>query len=442
MSLRDSIKDLKNVARRLDNAEFTPEINALKNFVAKFDDKTFSDKPPEDLLQETLNKFLRGEENFTRRERRTLPFIIFDNKITFDGAKKILRQLDFKNKRHLSGLVNVYLNNYDTSNKTELLRQWIIPKEFSEGSARLKKIFSARENFFGENRMANMTKLFAQKLSVDGVLEEIGLTNFYKASNFIQVALINFFRSNAATLPDKFKILDELNAEFETYKNIFPYIADVLIQTVYRTGFDKNKCMEIFYHRLGDPRFGDKRFNWNNVSTKSKEIFCHWLSKEDWEVFTKIVEATALDGQWEHRKKFWNAYLPYIIKTKIFLGRNAKRLAAQIKDKIELNHGSLTKAAANQSAFAFQIGRFIFSEWSHDGKLRVHNLATTVNLFDTVEDFFENDSINRDIIVKNFIEEWIHFPNEGENSWQKKVSEWIGKNCGIYKTEKNWRLEN
>ena len=172
--------------------------------------------------------------------------------------------------------------------------------------------------------MANMEKLFAQKLSVAKVIETFGLSNFYKASNFIQAAIVNFFRINKE-MSAQFEILDELDTDFDTYKNIFPYIADALIQSVAFTGLGKKKCIEIFYRRLGDPRFGYMRFNWDKISEKSKDIFLRWLVEDDLEIFFKIIKQTALDRMWRYREKFWRAYLPHISSTWIFLGSDAKR---------------------------------------------------------------------------------------------------------------------
>ena len=60
MSLRDSIKDLKRVAKTLDAAHFNFEMPELAKFVdgIKFEGTV---KPPEDVLKNLLNKFLRGE---------------------------------------------------------------------------------------------------------------------------------------------------------------------------------------------------------------------------------------------------------------------------------------------------------------------------------------------------------------------------------------------
>ena len=434
MSLRDSIKDLRNIAKRLDNATFNPQMNALEKFLGGITvDKT--PEPPKDILKLLLTKFLRGERNFLSRELKALPFIIYESQINYNHTIEILRRLDFSKTSHLRRVLNVYLLNYDDSNKTELLRR-TLSRINSVDSISLKKTFVNGDKLFADNRLDNMANLFADKLSVKTSLEIIGLSDFYKVSKFIQTAIKIFFRSNIA-VKVQFKILDELDSDFDSYANIFPDIADALIKTVFRTGFGKDKCIEIFYRRLGDPRFGKDRFKWDNVSQKSKDIFSQWLSAEDLETFFKIIKQTALDRMWRYREKFWRAYLKYIVKTKIFLGNDAKQLAKQLGDK-NIKHGDLYGASSNQSVFVFQIGRYIFSEWSHNGKLRVHKIDSTINLFDTTENFFENNSISRDIIIQNFIKEWTHYPNDGANSWQNKVSQWLAKNCGINKTQRDW----
>lgn len=435
MSLRDSIKDLRAAARRLDNANFNPQMNALEKFLdgIKVDKPA---EPPRDILEELLWKFRSGAEDFSSREIRNLPFIIYESEITSHETSRILRKLDFSKASHLRRVVSVYLSNYDDSNKTERLRQALNGVR-NVDAASLKKIFAARENLFGDRRFMNMAKIFEQKQSVDGVLVEFGLSNFYKASKFIQIALVIFFRVNK-NIPAQFVILDELDAEFDTYKNIFPYIADALIQSVALAGFGKKKCVEIFYRRLGDPRFGYTRFNWDKISEKSKAIFLRWLVEDDLEIFFKIIKQTAVDRMWRYREKFWRAYLPHISNTWIFLGNNAKSVARQLGDK-NMGHGSLSGGASDQSVFVFQIGRYIFSEWSHNGKLRVY---TT----ETANQFFGLSALSKWRINENFIEEWIHSNSKTSGpktySWQKTVSEWLRINCGISKTENDWGLED
>ena len=430
MSLRDAVKDLKKVARHLDVANFNLQMNALENFLdgIKVDKPA---KPPEEVLKKLLSKFLRGERNFSSRELRALPFIIYESSITGNYTTEILRELDFSRTSHLRGVLSVYLLNHDDSLKTERLRQKLNNVR-NANQASLKKTFAAREYLFANERFQNMSKLFAQNLSVESSLETLGLSNFYKASNFIQTALKIFFRTDR-NISTQFKILGELDADFDAYKNIFPAVADALIQSVAKTSFGKKQCMEIFYRRLGDPRFGNSRFNWNEVSPKSRDIFSRWLVDDDLEIFFALIKQTALDRMWRYREKFWRAYLPDITSTWIFLGINAKRIARKLDDKI-MNHGNLDSAASDQSVLIFQIGKYIFSEWSHNGKLRVY--ATEV-----ADDFFGMPSLSKWEMDENFLEAWIH-SSPATYSWQKKVSEWIKVNCGIYKTEKDWGLEN
>lgn len=211
MSLRDELKNLRDVARRLNVAKFDFEMPALKNFVDGLE--TLDNvKPPENFLRELLTKFLRGEEKFSRREIRSLPFIIFEPTITLDGVKKILSALNFFQRSHMRAAVSVYLLNYDTSAKTELLRRKLL--FFTANTSDKRKA----ENLFGDERFTNMTKLFAKRQNVLDVLKEFDLSNFYRASNFIHVALKNFFRTS--NLSAQIKILAELDTDHAAYKNM------------------------------------------------------------------------------------------------------------------------------------------------------------------------------------------------------------------------------
>ena len=415
MSLRDAIKDLRGAAKRLNAATFNPQMNALAEFVDKLDGKGITAAPPEDVRQKALEKFLRGDYDFTRRELKALPFIIYEGAINLDGVRKIFGKLDFDNKRHVSGLVNVYLNQYDGSAKTELLRGRLNSTNVADNSARLKKIFAAREFLFGDDRLANTAKLFAQRQSVAGVLETFGLADSFKVSNFIKDALVTFYRTSAFAA--QLKILRELDADYDAYQNIFPAVADALIPTVARAGYGKELCLDVFYRRLGDPRFGFTRFNWNDVSDKSKEIFCHWLSEDDLETFFKIVAATTDDAHWGYRERFWRRYLPRITNTWIFLTGNAKIYAAQSK----VRHGTLTNGGGNQAVFVFQVGRYIFSEWSNVGKVRAYSSSRH-------EEFFGRSQISGDFIKSKSAKAWIHSSPQTD-FWQRKVGAWIARYC-------------
>ena len=449
LNLRGSIRDLRNVAKTLNAANFNFSMNALEKFL----DGITVDKPaepPEDILKPLLVKFLCGDYNFSSREIRNLPFIIYDSSITYNEAIKILRFMDFSRTSHLRGVLSVYLLNYDGSKKTELLRQKLNAIR-NVDTVSLRKIFAASDKLFANERFMNMARLFADKLSVTNSLETIGLSNFYKTSKFIQASLRNFFRM-PKFITDQFVILDELDAEFDTYQNIFPDLADAMIQNVVvNQNFGKKKCIDVFYRRLGDPRFGDRRFSWDRVSEKSKEIFKAWIAEDDLRIFFEITrevlrkalalvktqeerdKAIANIKMWDEREFFWKFYLPYIGNTWVVLGSNAQEIAYQLKD-MRIHGKLLGNYDKDKSGFLFQIGSYIFAEWSHNGALRVYPAQR-------VKDYIGNNISKTKMMEVPVADDgkgrWVHKDSRDENSgeiisWQHKVSKWLEKNCGIH----------
>lgn len=419
----------------------TPEIEKTVERLEKFvDDFT---PATSDELKNILAKWKNGNRNFRHKEIKKLPFIMYDSSISLNDMSEIFRLMNFSGERQLKNLILAYLLNYDTSNKTKLLQQKILLVFNNEKnlqtikSKMLEKIYRARNFILSDNCMGNMSQLYL-KSDLNNALEITGLSSdFIKSSKFVQKSVKNFFVNPVSDIEKRLKILDTLNNESGIYENIFPEIADVLIRNVAESqNFEilkrgKEKCIEVFYKNLGDPRFGKLKFKWNRVSQNSREIFLHWLAEKDLNLFFQIIEQTALDRMWRYRKNFWKAYLPYISNTWVFLGRDAQDMARNLDDKI-ISHGKLEGGVANQSVLVFQIGNFAFTEWSHNGKLRVYTAGNAHN-------FFGRKRISReDIVNSRYVMEWIHSAPQAF-SWQNKVGEWIRVNCGIYKTQKDWK---
>lgn len=436
----NAVKNLYDFKFRQPQQIFLPEIEKIK---AELERKVDVVKPPPKFeLEKIFNKWKSGDKNFSRREIKSLPFIIYDSRISINEVAEIFKMLDFSKERHLKNIITAYLLNYDKSDKTRFLQRNIPAafknsnENFSYRSKTLKEISQKREFIFSDNCMLNMSRLYSNKQSISEVLVSIGLSDFYKSSNFIQESLKYFFITSVVALSAKLKILDAINAEADIYQNIFPAVADALIKSVANCrnfeemNRDKRKCIEVFYKNLGDPRFGYKSFRWNNISAESKNIFLRWLAENDLDLFFKIIEQTALDRMWSYRKKFWKSYLPHISNTWVFLGKDAQYTAKNLGDKV-MHYGKLLKGESKQSVLVFQIGDYIFTEWSHNGKLRVYHQHNA-------NKFFGAEFIDRfDIIYSRYIEEWIH-SSPSTYSWQNKVGSWLYEKCGIYKTKQDW----
>ncbi len=405
-------------------------IEKLRAELEKNSDRSLSISPVEkDAL---LRKWIGGDRNFLRREIKKLPFIMFDARLELDDMTEMLRLLNLSRETQLKNIIAVYLLNFDGSDKSHLLRQTIFERMSAREyrSKMLNRIYRDDGAIFTGDCFECMSALYKNCSGIDEALSAIGLTDFFKGSNFIRRSLKHFLCSTTIDIRRRLEILYEIDAE---PNNIFDGVirssTDAVIPDVEAIDNPSDKadakkhCLEIFYRELGDPRFGSLTYKWDNVSSKAREIFLHWLAENDLDLFFKIIDRAAVDRMWRHRKKFWKAYLPYITNTWVFLGKEAQHFAKQAGDKI-LHHGNLFGGGSNQSVLLFQIGKYVFVEWSHNGKLRAY-------YYDDVKNWFGAEDIRRIRIMSSFIvEDWIH-ANPLSGTWQRKVSWWLEKNCGI-----------
>ena len=286
--------------------------------------------------------------------------------------------------------------------------------------------------------MERLNQLFNLQ-QIEPFLEKLRFPKELRNCKFLLEALRLFFQSNKVPLQRKFVFLSDIRKYDNQFSSIFPAVADALIPLVDQcednTARQKYKetCLDAFYSMLGDPRFGAQRIKWDGVSDSSRIIFLRWIAEDDMDLFFKIIEDTAVDRMWSYRLKFWKAYLPYISKTWVFFGSQALRVVRKIGHE-RLGYGKLTRGCfPNQSAFAFQIGNFIFFEWSHNGKLRVWDANDAPELFGI-------KTLEKNKVMDYWpLDEWVH-ASPSTNSWQWRVSRWIYENCGIEKQSSDWGM--
>ena len=443
---REAIARLNNSLKSdLLNSQFVfdmPKISNIEEELLKMVDGNIKSMPPENVIEKLVAKMLNGAKKITRHEIRDLPFIIYDSRIDMKMTADIIKNLDLSKERYFKRLLYVYFSNYDSSPKTKFLAKIIlltIKKHNSKDYASdiIGKIVGSKSILFAENCMDNLAVGYLNIPNIDEVLESIGLLQWKGNSNFIEQSIEHFFKDTDKHIDEGFKILEQIASESEIHEAIMPSVADSYILAVDKDISSSNKqnikkkAMDIFYNLLGDPRFGKKTHKWVAVSEESRNTFIRWLAEDDLELFFKIIDKTAVDSMWRYRKKFWKAYLPYISNTWLFLGRDARNYAQNVY-KSQKNHGKLVGGLSNQSVFVFQIGRYIFAEWSHIGKLRVKKLTKESNLFG-------KDRIEKQQIYDAYWpDEWTHSNSDGY-TWQSKVSYWIKNYCGIEKTINDWR---
>src|SRR5699024_6467110 len=81
----------------------------------------------------------------------------------------------------------------------------------------------------------------------------------------------------------------------------------------------------------------------------------------------------AKDTHWRYRKKFWEAYLPYIQNTWVVMGSRAEKMAKLLFPNgiKKLKYGKLTGADSRQSVFFLRLQGHDIVEYSHQGASRV-----------------------------------------------------------------------
>lgn len=396
-------------------------------------------------IKTLVKKIKKDDISLRRSEITKLPFIIYDEDINDEiDTDKVINLINFESERSVQRLIVVYFMNYDESKKTIKIKNRI-SKYFENLSVKhkfhlsmLKQINECNDILFSSSCLDLTAKLLIVKKGFYNCLRSIGIIESMDNSNYLHFVIRRLYSKHYGKLLDEINILEELFSKGEQYLALFPSIADSLIPYVDKEKnisdkeYSKKICLDVFYKTLGDPRFGKRQRKWDSISIESRNIFLKWIAEDDLELFFKIIERTAVDRMWRYRHKFWKTYLPYITNTWVFLGKDAQRIAKQLGDKRD-SFGKLKGGTTNQSVFAFQIGEYIFLEWSHNGALKVWSIHDHPNLFG--ETIIERS----DIMYSNYIYEWRHSsPSTG--NWQFKVSRWINAYCKICIGYDEWGL--
>ena len=255
----------------------------------------------------------------------------------------------------------------------------------------------------------------------------------------MKAAIVNAFQMDIG-LDAKQNLLKTLT-ENPVYKGLVPKVVGPVIISVDEEGSDsaKNWLMQLVFRYMGDPRGNNTA--WLYVEEKAKEIFLHWLVKNDFAVFFHIIASTA-DSMWKYRQAFWGAYMDEIRASRIIIGQKAKLILNQLPSEEKrklMAYDYLEGKSSDTSLLVFTIGQYTFIEVSHNGKLRVYSREKSpIQIFSQRHrTIYYSDLINSDTE-----EEFVHTNPRGRGpNWQPKVRDWIYDHCGIWRKEQQWKVQ-
>lgn len=396
---------------------------------------------PQVLIKKTVRMYQGSQEEFTRREIRNLPFVIFSSELSMPVAKFALRQVDLDKMSCFRRLLFAYFRDYEPKErKTEWIRT-VLWKQMQKNDRRVRSIHFLQDfpQLLAKDGASQMAEFFSGGNLYDG-LKRLSFPSTLYGSNFVKAAIVNAFQMDIG-LDAKQNLLNDLtkdpryNKEWVSNKVVGPVII-----SVDEEGSDsaKNWLMQLIFRYMGDPRGNDTA--WLYVEEEAKEIFLHWLVKNDFAVFFHIIASTA-DDKWKYRQDFWSAYMDEIRASRIIIGPKAKLMLndrpKEEKSKL-MAYDFLEGKSSDTSLLVFTIGQYTFIEVSYNGRLRIYSRAKS-----PIQIFAQG---HRTIPYSHLInsdteKEFVHTNPRGRGpSWQPKVRNWIYDHCGIWREEQQWKV--
>ncbi len=438
------MSEVRNSLRRLNaclehdlslNVKFEPLVNT-KRISEKLEREIMArdvSQPEPVTIKHIINKIRQGIL-LTRQECRNLPFVMADIGCDIPVFAKCMKNINISDERTLKRFILVYFMYFSHVDEIKkkafqaIIIKGVSASEYTPRSEFMSKMRYFSKLLFVDTCIQNLSRMI-DKWGLNKGMEKLCLPEQIKYSDLMNETVIEYFSEVKFLISNKMLRLQEVIAHKGKYSSVFPKIAGGLILSIAESNNNeaaqyKKICIEALYEELGDPRFGSRTVRWNAVSEKARKIFLSWLAERDLQRFIDTIRMTAVDSMWRYREKFWKMYLPYISNTWVFFGREAMYYVGQSNDD-KMAYGRLgSDCELKHSVLAFQIGKYVFVEWSHNGMLRVWEA-------DYAPEVFGVRSLNkRDITSRIPIAEWRHAGKETGN-WQNKVRAWIAMNCGI-----------
>lgn len=392
------------------------------------------------LVKKAVRMYQGSREEFNWREIRSLPFVIFSPEVTLPAARYILKQIDLEKTTCFRRLLFAYFRGYKPKeSKTEWIRT-VLWKQMQKNDRRVRSIHFLQDfpQLLAKDGVSQMAEFFSEG-DLYGGLQTLSFPSTLYGSNFVKAAIVNAFQMDIG-LDAKQNLLKDLT-ENPVYKGLVPKVVGPVIISVDEEGGDsaKNWLMQLVFRYMGDPRGNNTA--WLYVEEKAKEIFLHWLVKNDFAVFFHIIASTA-DSMWKYRQAFWGAYMDEIRASRIIIGQKAKLILNQLPSEEKrklMAYDYLEGKSSDTSLLVFMIGQYTFIEVSHNGKLRVYSREKSpIQIFSQRHrTIYYNDLINSDTE-----EEFVHTNPRGRGpNWQPKVRDWIYDHCGIWRKEQQWKVQ-
>lgn len=205
---------------------------------------------PQVLIKKTVRMYQGSQEEFTRREIRNLPFVIFSSELSMPVAKFALRQVDLDKTSCFRRLLFAYFRDYEPKErKTEWIRT-VLGKQMQKSDRMVGTIHFLQDfpQLLDKDGASQMAEFFSGGNLYDG-LKILSFPPTLYGSNFVKAAIVNAFQMDIG-LDAKQKLLKDLTENL-VYEELVPKVVGPVIISVDEEGSDsaKNWLMQLIFRK-------------------------------------------------------------------------------------------------------------------------------------------------------------------------------------------------
>lgn len=421
-------------------------------------------------IREVYLKFIKAfqanddfNDKFDKRELRTLSYALNYKEHQEDSIfenSKYLQQcfLLLKNNwrdSFISGLLDCYLSNWDSSNKESfnILSNFLTSKiENYKGSRSLFQSLKTNAKFFDKHKgdLDLGATLAISNKSISEATKFLSLPDHWITYPYFSGVINGYFEKSKNRIET---VLDDISLVLEKHSNSTKatktnklIVSKIICHTASASGIVQNKVKDIAFKLVGDPGITSiwrpfENANQLEISTinKAREILNEWVTRQFINVF---FEKCINDNR---RKRFWLQYSKKITAFKVFGPRHIKRILKadqRISEYVDGRFHSVDSNRDDVSAFMFLIGEHKMIEFSNPGYAFYAYKSSNTNAPSFDQKYVHSISSFIDggmpPLVRNQGYSFYAYSDEGKLShadstvtWERKFQEWLIIKAGI-----------
>ncbi|WP_354256621.1 EH signature domain-containing protein [Bradyrhizobium sp. F1.13.3] len=353
-------------------------------------------------------------------------------------VRKLLEEIERrKSYRLVRAIFKSLLASYRTVAVRHQLRVFLI-RHFGSLPYNVQQFAKESGILEGDERLTAFSRQLSQSKDILNFCVSKGISSQILASEYgTELKLASIRAALADPVPDTIKELFSWTFADINGTPISDYYEAILAPfgKVVPPAEVQKVLMSTLVKKFRDPRIEE----WPRLEGKSSEdrreaclgTIKRWLSIEYLDLFIKIIEATAVDRQFNPRKRFWLRYFERGVISDLTLvlasdaNAVARRTRGQSAESEYMKWASLN-ALPDQSVLLMRLGDLVIAEWSHNGAMRFWKADSRSAPQFHLKDYSGADLRSGSIKIKvgsGYRDSIVHTPNGQWMTWASNAIE-------------------